>query len=291
MSFKKFLQPCARLFNYLLFYLVFSSASFFLPFYIDSYWYLIFAIFTPILQAPFQAFCISKWGTSIGGWTFGIRIHKADGSLLTFKEALKWALFLGKQKITIIPMRWKRKILALSLSVLCLGGAFFNESFVSKYSSWKQAENSENWRPFASDGKFKVNFPVDPEHFSKEVDVLEKKLVYHEYKSRLGDDLSYVVSYLEIPRKWTLARSSTLLDGALDVILKQEEGAELVSKDMSRHKKFPAMDFLYKKGDDIVEGKLVLCRNVIFKISLSKPFAKSEELSPQPFFDSLYLSQ
>lgn len=54
----------------------------------------ILAFATPYILVPFEAFCLSKWGTTLGKWLMGLRVESENGGLLTFNEALEreWAV-------------------------------------------------------------------------------------------------------------------------------------------------------------------------------------------------------
>jgi len=277
-----------RIIDYLIFYFLFSIGTQLLPFCVDTFFYALVLLLTPLFNAPLEALSMKYWGRTLGGMFLG-HVPK----MCSFREALRRALFLKKTpQGAIVPVSWKRKLLAFLCMLICLGGVLFSESIFMRTSPSLKALKglaSQNWILHAvQSAGFSIELPLAPTYFSQEFEAMGRTLVYHEYKSTVADKFSYIVAYMELPRKWRLARSQTLLNGALDVVLEQE-GGTLISKEWVRYKKLAALNFLYKKGEEVVEGRLILGRHTLFKLAITHPEVIEQDLKAHSFLDSFEL--
>lgn len=66
---------------------------------------LLLSLLAWLLLIPFEAFCLSTFGTTLGKWILGIRVEHADGRRLTFNEAATRAgLVLYRGEGLLIPI-------------------------------------------------------------------------------------------------------------------------------------------------------------------------------------------
>lgn len=286
----------ARGVDYCLFYLLFSLASMFFPFYIDDLYYLGFAFLMPILWIPLEALLISKYKTTPGKKIFGIRIETHLSGRLPFLISLKRSLFLGarpgiiRQKKILI----KRFLLGFAVFSVLLGGAFFEKEIAVVTTGFEKYKTVDGWIEYtSSEGGFKVILPGDPACESKVLPVpsQNKKLNYNELKSYQTKKVYYSVSYIELPRKWKMAGAKRLLQGALDLIIDYTPESKLISKSMTKHQNLHALDFKFSQGEEEVQGRLILVGTTLYRLTAVYPPSLEHQLQHQEFVGSFALKK
>lgn len=153
----------------------------------------------------------------------------------------------------------------------------------------KYERNHEWVHYYSEEAGFEVDFPTDPELISKEVPNGDKVLELKEFTSETNN-VFYTVSYMDFPGKWKWVGTKTLLKKAVDLIVKHTDQAELVDKKLTNHKSLPAIDFIYKQGEEDVRGRLVLVDTRIYKLTISYPSSISEQLQDDAFLESFDLT-
>ena len=151
------------------------------------------------------------------------------------------------------------------------------------------AESIQGWVPFTSpEGRFGVHFPAPPELERKQMQLGQtgRSLEYSEYKSRASDTLVYMASYTYLPSRWRLASSSTLLKGALKVIMQNEGGMELVEERLASFQDHPALHFVLKRGTEEVYGTLILMGKTLYQLNISCFPEVDKEVNREMFVNS-----
>jgi len=244
-----------------------------------------------ILTSLVEAFLLTTWGKTIGGAILGIEIKdKVTSKKLSLKQALsKMFFFSSSHKIVTTPspffMKWGGVLVIAASSWLG-----FNESFFSlKKPVVSSIEHItvEGWKTFHSDEiGFAVDFPTDPYKLENTLDLPGRRsVIFQEIKS-LKEQIAYSVSYLHIPKKWLMFRSSTILNGALKVLTDAQYNSEVVQKQVVSHRKYPALDFYIKQGDEILKGRLILVGSTLYRVMITQPKADEFSSDLQLFVDS-----
>ncbi len=282
---------CAQAIDYALFYLAFSLTSLFLPFYIEDFYYLGFMVFIPILFAPVEALLISLYKTTIGKSLFGIRVENHLGGRLPFLIALKRSSFFGtrpgviRQKARSILLN----VMAVATLTCLMGVSFFEKEITMLTTGFEKYKTIDGWIDYASgDGGFHVLLPEVPAEVSKVLPVpsQNKNLTYQELTSHQTQKVYYSISYMDLPKKWKLAGSSRLLQGALDLILDHTPGARLLFKGMTKHKNFRALDFHLTQGGEEVQGRLILVGMTLYRLTVVYPPALAHQSQHEQFLNS-----
>ncbi len=290
----RFSGALSRLTDYFLFYILLNFLCSFLPYFWDFKFYLMLVVATPLLWAPLEALFLSLFGSTPGRALFKIKLTNQEGGKLSFFEALKRALFIRPRSGTVTrqPLSFKRKILAAAVLIGCVCGAVFNKPITYYSLGLSKKISTEGWVQYASEDKgFTVEFPKDPEQESKLLPVPEvnRVLQVEELKSE-NEDVCYSVAYMELPRKWSWAGASTLLKGALDLMIRYSpEKTEILEKQFTMHQGHRALDFRLMKGDREVKGRLILKKYMIYKLTAEYPIAMKEEMAESAFIDSFDL--
>jgi hypothetical protein len=257
--------------------LIYACALFlfqFFPVYFDE----LYALSLPFIWVPIEAALLTLWGTTPGRWCCGLQLLHP----LRFKEALK-KIVLFRIEDAPVPIKWKQKLstcllLLTSFVATCIG-PFGSPSFYSQ----------DNWVYFyAPEKEFSVSLPTDPALDIQHFDVPNGKepLKYNEYQSYPEEKTCYAVGFVDLPRKWKLLGSNRLLKGALELILKHEHADTLLGQQLVRHQKYPALDFHFSRGDEIIQGRLILVGRTLYKLTLASPSASEAPTTLKPFVES-----
>ncbi len=286
-----------RLIDYSIFYLFITISSLFLPISLNDYFYGISALAVPVLWAPLEALFLRVWGTTLGNALFDRAIRNEEGGKLTFWQGLKRAFFFGKYKAGPVihqEFSWGHRILILGISLFSIF------SVVSETGAKKMVFNFEknvhgDWNRFYSaEGKFSVAFPTDPllETNQLEIESANRTIDYNEYKSihKENEDISYAVSFIDLPKKWRFFSANTILKGAMSVIMDNEVESKLIEKNFSSYHGIPALDYHLKNNyDQETQVRLVLVGSRLYKLTVTYPTSMAAELHPSEFLESFHL--
>lgn len=279
-------RSLARLLDYGLFYFCAVFLSLMAPVEVNENFYFKFALAAPLFWAPLEALFISKYSTTLGKKLFGITIPN-----LTFKESLKRALFLGKRPgvVTYQKISYWRYIFALMIACSAGSGLFYGKAISEAAVHYEQQVAGSGWVEYLSEnGKFSVHFPQKPEVVEKQVEVPNgDPISLSEFKA--VKDAAFSVSYLDLPKKWKLFSSTTLLKGAMKVVQEHMTGTELIDKNIVKHKNYPAMDFKMKDGDNHIEGRLILVGNTLYRLMVVYYPDTPRDLQHETFVNSFDL--
>ena len=256
-------RSLARILDYGFFYFCMVFLSLMAPVEVNENFYFIFALAIPLFWAPLEAFLITRYQTTPGKKLFGITIPS-----LTGKESLKRALFLGKRpgNITFQKITYWRYIIAFMIACSAGSGLFYGKDISEAAVHYEQQVVGAGWIEYlAENGKFSVHFPKKPEMIEKKVDVPNgDPISLSEFKA--VKDAAFSVSYLDLPKKWRIFSSNTLLKGAMKVIQEHMPGTTVLDKKIVKHKNYPAMEFKMKEGSNEIEGRLILVGNTIYRL-------------------------
>lgn len=289
-----FYRSCARLFDYSLFFLFGTSISLLFPYSPDLYFNFLFPLLIPILWAPLEAFLIACCGSTPGKMFFGLSVKNENGQKLSFKDALKRSCFLKIRPGTMqrSTLGLARRIFGVVLILMCLFGGLFGIVLKNFDRLNDPFGNLPGWVNYSAvDDRFAVDFPKDPQFKLKQLDVPKagKSIDYQEYSAE-SKNIHYSVSYVDFPSKWKLFGYSTLLKKSLELMVAHDkEPQELISKTPTTHKNFPALDFIIKKGEQDIHGRLVLVGSTLYKLAVTYPQAAEQKLDHVRFLESFEL--
>jgi len=289
----RWLRLCAKAIDYGIFFLVGAVASLFLPCYLEFFFYLGLAVCVPVLWIPFEALFISIWGTTVGNAILGFRIVSKKGKTLSYAEALKWSITFraNGEFLTAKAVPLWRHVAAAVLALSCLIGGIFSGQILdyTLLTIERSMMNAEGWIKYSSSkAGFKIAFPTDPvieENKTLEIPNHDKTLNYSEVTSQTRK-AQYSVTYMDLPRKWRLAGNSTLLKGALELIVNNTPSATLIEKSFGKHNNFRVLDFYMQQGDDLVRGRLIIVGGTLYKLTINYPPSLAADLKPENFLDS-----
>ena len=265
-----FIQICRRLIDYSLFYLILNALSQFLPGIFSEFSQILLVVMLIILFAPVEALFLSTWGRTPGMFLCGITLRDVLGKKLTFRKAFKWALFLERRKNEVVAEQKKGKVLGIIASLICLMGVFTASGL--KDSLLQTHETINGWVHYTSkEAGFSADFPAKPTQEQKvlEITSVRRNLNYDEFMARSNENVVYSISYIELPKKWGVFSSSTLLKGALTVITESSFEAKLASKSLTSFMHHPALNFHIKEGENEIKGRLVLVGTTLYKLSVT----------------------
>ena len=281
---------CSRTIDYCLFFGLGLLVSLAVPFDATAMFYLVAALATPIVFIPFEALLLRVWGKTPGKALFGFKL----GSKLSFGEAFRRALLFGKRPgfFTQKPPHALRIVFGYALTLALLGFSVFSKNITEYTIGCEKQQKISGWVHYcAKDAGFHVNFPSDPQVEAKEVTLPRSSgsVNVNEYTSQKGSNVTYSVSYMDLPKKWAFVSSKRILRGVFDVIMKLESATQLNSKEFATHNDNTAMNFSYKKGDEEVVGRLIRVGQRLFKLTISYPSSLSERPISHEFLDSFHL--
>lgn len=252
----------ARLFDYGLFYIVAIFISLLLPIEVESQLFLLSSLFVPFVWAPIEMVLLKGCRTTPGKKLFGISFP-----FLSWRSSFKHAFLVQRSSDLLIrPIGFKRYMFALILACSVGSALFLGNNVAEAAIHYEQQVTKDGWVQYVSDdGRFQVHFPKKPQQTLATFDVPNgEQINLSEFKAHKEAEFS--VSYIDLPKKWKLFGPSTLLKGAMNVVMEHKPGAELIDKRLVKHKNYPAIDFRMKEGDNIIEGRLILVGNTLYKL-------------------------
>jgi hypothetical protein len=213
----------------------------------------------------------------------------------SYLEILKTLLFMGKKKTIEKKQNSFRTVFAIGMSILLIVGSFWG-STVNEFSSrFETHQKNAGWEYYISEDRgFTIQLPDSPSVETKQlyVEQADKMLNYNEYKSVSTHTTYYCVSFMDFPNRWRIVGATKLLNTAFDILLKSEEGTELVSKESVRHKMYPAIEFVVKKGDEEMRGRLILVGNTFYKVmQVSSSSSSQEDHQFEDFLSSFHFPE
>jgi hypothetical protein len=281
LSWKRFF---ARITDYGLFYLMGVILSLVLPLELEESFYLTFALLTPLLSIPLEAFYLSRRGTTPGKALFGISL-----SPLTFSQAFKRTLFFWRERpgeVAFRPIgRWRYGV-AVLLALACGSSLFLGKDISEAAVDFEEHVVGDRWIEYSSEeGQFSVQFPKKPKLELHTVELnSSESLSLNEVK--VEQEVTFSVSYIELPLKWRLFSSSTLLKGAMRVIVHHMPGSTMIDQKTVHYHHYPAMNFHLKQGDNEVHGRLILVDTKLYRLMVIYPPTAECKDQHEPFLSS-----
>jgi uncharacterized RDD family membrane protein YckC len=282
----------ARFIDYGTFYLLGILMCLMLPLELGETFYFLFALAVPFVWPFIEAVCISKKGKTLGQKVFGMKIEDSKGYNLSFKKALQRALFIGKRPgiIKFKSINRYRYLIALFLAIGCVSSLFLGEELSNVAVEYEQNMTKDGWVQYSSkDERFTVNFPEKPEVETLSLDIPNSDNSLDLNEVRTTGKVEFSVSYLELPRKWRIFSATTLLKGAMNVIVGNMSEAQMLEKRHVKYKNYPGMDFRIKQGDSEVEGRLILVGSTLYKLTITRPQEVAHNEQHENFLESFEL--
>jgi len=269
----------AKIFDYAFCFLALALGTILLPFAIDDTLYLYLLLTTPFLWILPEALLLSTWGTTPGGLFMAISPRTSKGSKLSFNESLQLALFLDKE----LSIHWVGcdKGLSSFIKRLAIGSsialaALFGKAIIQFPQEFGKEVSVRGWVHYtSSEGDFTADFPSKPKIEQKQLEIPQAKRTvdYQEVKSSHANHVTYSVSAIELPKKFSFFGTGTILKGALSVLQENlHVKTKLISRKLTKHGEHPAIDFHLHKGTEDIKGRLVLVGQRLFKIEFIEPF-------------------
>lgn len=282
----------AKVLDFTLLYTTLCLSALAWPFSIEDAVYLYMLLLCPFIWVPLEVIFLLSWGTTPGGAFLGISPQTAGGKPLGFAKALRLSLFLEKKN----SIRWVRaskplgRFLArMAMGAVVLVGFIFGKAVFQFPEEFERTFGQQEWVHYKSpEDNFTADFPAEPTVNEKHLPIpqAKKTLDYSEYRLDHTDKVSYSISVLELPRKWRIFGSSTILKGALSVILDNISAAKLVSKKLVHHGEHPAMEFHIRENDKEIKGRLILVGGNLYKVEYSQEFDTAAEEEGIAFIQS-----
>lgn len=103
------------------------------------------------------------------------------------------------------------------------------------------------------------------------------------------EELHFSISHTKLPEAWLKYGSSLVLKGALKLLAKHADDADIAGKKSNTFKDLPSLDYSHVSGAIQTTGTLVLCGDRLFSIEVKHPKvedAMSYEAQLSAFLDS-----
>lgn len=192
----------------------------------------------------------------------------------------------------------KKKVLLLMVAMLVAIGTGGVYTFLSDIKDVKnvvvQHMVAKAWKAYkCKDGGFIVHFPTKPTVEEKVLPMPSGKqeLCYSEYTSQPEEDVTYSVAFLDLPKKWTMFGTKTLLKESLNIIVENTPGLQIKTKEFNQLEDGrKVLDFQGMCGEKYVEGRLLLDGSTLFKIEAVHPSDEVNDSHIQKFLESFNLA-
>lgn len=282
----------SKVLDFTIFYTTLCLTALAWPFSIEDAVYFYMLILCPFLWVPIEILFLLFWGSTPGGAFLGISPRTRDGKSLNFLQALRFSALLEK-KDSILWVREEKKLgkflSRMAIGVTILIGFIFGKAVFQFPEEFGRAFGQKGWVHYQShEDNFTADFPAEPTVNEKQLPIpqAKKTLDYSEYRLDHTDKVTYSISALELPRKWRIFGSSTILKGALKVILDNIKPAKLISKQIVQHGQHPAMDFHIRENDKEIKGRLILVGEKLYKVEYAQRFNAAAEEEGSAFIQS-----
>ncbi len=170
----------------------------------------------------------------------------------------------------------KKIFFILVVSFIGFGGYYVYNNQHSKklnfHRAVKQGLGFEKWTTFApKEERFSANFPKKPEKTFRDLPIpgSEESLPYKEYICDVDENRRFSVSYTTLPNGWLKYGNSLVLGGAFKVVMKELGKIQLVGKETTVFKTFPALDYEHYSETTETAGILVLVGNILYKVEMT----------------------
>ena len=148
------------------------------------------------------------------------------------------------------------------------------------FSICKYLSKNDDWTEISSDEfGFVAAFPKEPlfKETVHKIPKTNKNIKFVEYYNE-HDGIHYSLSFAKLLPKWTIFGSGAIFNEITKFASKKE--GRVIKKAKSTHGKFPSLEYTREKGNGVATGKLVLVKNKLFKIEVTKTENNMTEVSP-----------
>lgn len=188
----------------------------------------------------------------------------------------------------------KKYIIILIATLIGFGGFYFythsqkpDQHKLNLHRAVKGAEFKKwvNFNPIEE--HFSASFPKKPKSGSRDLPIpgSDDTLPYKEFLCEADGDIHFSVSYTTLPEGWLKYGNSLVLGGALKVIMQELGKTELVGKETTKFKSFPALDYEHytvaEANQKETAGTLVLVGSVLYKIEMTYPIELHNQVQDQ----------
>lgn len=90
------------------------------------------------------------------------------------------------------------------------------------------------------------------------------------------DGLNFSISHTQLPEEWLKYGSSLVLKGALKLLAKHADDADIAGKTSNTFKDLPSLDYSHVSGATQTTGTLVLCGDRLFSVEVKHPKGQDE---------------
>jgi len=148
----------------------------------------------------------------------------------------------------------------------------------------KKGLGFEKWIAFSpKEESFAAAFPKKPETSTRDLPIPggSESLPYKEFICKIDEDKHFSVSYTVLPEEWLKYGKSLVLGGALKVVMKELGKVELVGKETTEFKTFPALDYEHYSKTTETAGTLILVGNVLYKVEMTYPLEMHDDVQDE----------
>jgi hypothetical protein len=280
----------SRIVDYSVIFFLGIIISLFSSTYIDPFIYGVFALSVPLIWIPLEALCLTIVGMTLGNFLLGVKVKEK----LSYFSALRCAL--GWKGEHLFEFRKKsRFLLSLCVAIATVGFSLSAPHIKERFTdeSERMVETISGWvRYVPPQGVFCAAFPSEPLYELKELNlsIARKLMTYHEYRSYLPENLSYAVSFVQLPSKWRLYSGHTILKAALNLIPENGPLAKVTHQEPTYYKKYPALNFHLKQGEVEIQGRLILVAGTLYKLTAQHPLDSIADLHVEEFLNSFQVN-
>ncbi|NGX39041.1 MAG: hypothetical protein KR126chlam1_00361 [Chlamydiae bacterium] len=191
---------------------------------------------------------------------------------------------MEKQKST---KGWKKGIIIFTCLAVVGGAAGF-------FSMNKPEEriSSSKWESYSPrNSRFLIQFPKAPEATADRINVANTLVTYYHLSAEEKDSV-YAITYLDFPGVWKLLGVKKLLNKTFTKMIEREKDVEQVlEREISSYKGYPALTFRYQKAGKELMGKFIVVGTTLYRISVTYPQSTTDNASSKAFLDSFQLKQ
>ena len=148
----------------------------------------------------------------------------------------------------------------------------------------KKGLGFEKWTIFSSkEERFTAAFPKKPEKTVRDLPIPggAESLPYKEYICNVDGDKRFSVSYTTLPEGWLKYGKSLVLGGAPKVVMKELGKVQLVGKESTIFKTFPALDYEHYTKTTETAGTLILVGNILYKVEMTYPLKHHDKVQDE----------
>jgi len=241
----------------------------------------------PIMMVGFGMLKIYLLGHTIGQKLLGLKVKPP--------VCLKTSFFSSLPQFFPSKIEAKKDISFWRYAIcLIIGGSSLAVQFndpVYGFSSQTRIENT-SWIQYTHEKNgFSVFFPEEPGEEKKPLTPNGESNLTITEMSASEKKGTYAVSFLKMPKKWTLAGDNTILKVATDLIIKHTPNAVLVSKEMGEYQGYKVVNYVYKVDGKEISGRLLIHHQVLYKLAVEYPEGANLSENIKAFFSSFAIQE